>query len=140
MNENLHEFYREQNLIEESEDFMDDEFDLTEFEVAGLGEAILEKDILSLRETLSKVAASVHVQCSADEVDAYLNGSLTGSELVRFEQELAVNGKLQREVQLHRELEEAVLEPDIMNLRNALEKLSGTETSWNVSEQQIEAY
>ena len=79
-------------------------------------------------------------QCSIEEVDAYLNGELSVQELERFEQELAVNSILQREVKLHHELEHAILEPDIMSLRNELKRLTRTETSWNVSEFQIEEY
>jgi tetratricopeptide (TPR) repeat protein len=139
-NENIHEFFREQNLHASDEDLLSDEFDEMEFETFGLEEAILEKDIMNLRETLSKVSASVRIQCSTEEIDAYLNNELSGHELERFEQELAVNGILQREVKLHREMEEAILEPDIMNLRSELSRLTGSQTSWNVSEYQIEEY
>ncbi len=139
-NENIHEFYREQNNSTLNEDLLSDEFDDLAFETEGLEEAVLEKDIINLRETLMKVSSSVREQCSAEEVDAYLNGELTGFELERFEQELAVNSILQREVSIHREMEIAILEPDIINLRKELERLTRTETSWNVSEYQIEDF
>jgi tetratricopeptide (TPR) repeat protein len=139
-NENIHEFFREQDIFGKEEDAFFDEFDDSEFELDGLEEAILEKDVLNLRDTLSKVSSSVRGQCSTDEVDAYLNGELTGQALERFEQELAVNSILQREVNIHQEMENAVLELDIMNLRKTLAKISGAETSWNVTEEQIEDY
>lgn len=139
-NENIHEFFREQKIPgfeaeTESEDF--DDFD---FELEGLDEALLEKDILNLRETLGKVSESVREKCSSEEIDRYLCGELTGKELERFEQELAVNSILQREVAIHRELENALLELDVMNLRNEISHLMETETSWNVSENQIEEF
>ncbi len=139
-NENIHEFFREQNLSDIDEEIFSEESDEIEFDTKGLEEAILEKDILNLRETLSKVSASVREQCSAEEVDAYVNHELTGRELERFEQELAVNNILQREVKLHQELEKAILEPDVMSLRSELNRLTGTQTSWNVSELQIEEF
>ncbi len=139
-NEHIHEFFREQNVVNTDEDLLSDDFDDSEFETFGLEEAILEKDILNLRETLSKVSASVRNQCSTEEIDAYLNGELVGHELERFEQELAVNSNLQREVNLHQEMEEAILEPDIMSLRNELGRLFVSETSWNVTENQIEQF
>jgi len=105
-----------------------------------LDEALLEKDILNLRETLGKVSESVREKCSSEEIDRYLCGELTGKELERFEQELAVNSILQREVAIHRELENALLELDVMNLRNEISHLMETETSWNVSENQIEEF
>jgi tetratricopeptide (TPR) repeat protein len=140
-NENIHEFFREQGIFDLDDDILTDEFEEQEMNLVGLEEAILEKDILNLRDTLSKVAASVHEQCCpAEEIEQYLNGELSKHELERFEQELAVNSILQREVQLHREMEQAVLELDIMNLRDELSRLTGTETSWNVTEEQIEDY
>jgi len=140
-NENIHEFFREQGIFDLEEDNLTDEFGDQEINLEGLEEAVLEKDILNLRETLSKVAASVHQQsCPAEEIEQYLNGELSPVELERFEQELAVNSVLQREVQLHREMEQAVLELDIMNLRGELARLTGAETSWNVTEEQIEDY
>ena len=139
-NENIHEFYKEQETSEFDEELFFDEFDDSEIELDGIEEALLEKDILNLRDTLSKVSASVREQCSAGEIDRYLNGELTGIELDRFEQELAVNSILQREVEIHRQLENALLELDVMNLRSELSHLMETETSWNVSEQQIEDF
>ncbi len=140
-NENIHEFFREQEMIEIDDDILTDEFEDQDIHLDGLEEAILEKDILSFRDTLSKVAASVHEQlCPSEEIEQYLNGELSLQERERFEQELAVNSVLQREVQLHREMEQAVLELDIMNLRDELARLTGSETSWDVTEEQIEDY
>jgi hypothetical protein len=138
--ENIHEFFREQNIPGLENDVIFDDFDENDIELEGLEEAILEKDILNLRDTLGKVAASVPEQFSADEIDRYLNGELIGSELERFEQELAVNHILQREVDIHRELENALMELDVMNLRDEISHLMETETSWNVTEEQIEDF
>jgi hypothetical protein len=132
-NENIHEFFREQNIPGLENDVMLDDFDENDFELEGLEEAILEKDILNLRNTLGKVSASVREQCSTDEIDRYLNGELIG-------QELEVNRILQREVAIHRELENALLELDVMNLRDEISHLMETETSWNVTEVQIEDF
>lgn len=139
-NENIHEFYREQNIPGFEAEIDSFDLDDNDFVLDGLDEAILEKDILNLRETLGKVSASVREQCSSDEIDRYLAGELTGPELKRFEQELAVNSILQREVAIHQELENALLELDVMNLRDEISHLMATETSWNVTEHQIEEF
>ncbi len=139
-NENIHEFFREQNIPGLENDVMFDDFDENDLELEGFEEAILEKDILNLRDTLGKVSASVREQCSSDEIDRYLNGELIGKELERFEQELNVNRILQREVAIHRELESALMELDVMNLRDEISHLMETETSWNVSEEEIEEF
>src|SRR5690554_929747 len=137
--ENIHEFYREQfNSLNTEDGF--EELDDMFFEANGLEEAILEKDIINLRENLGRISSSVREKFSTEEIDAFLNNELPGKELKQFEQELAVNNILQREVKIHREIESAVLEPDIISLRNELKRLTQSETSWNVSEEQIEAY
>ncbi len=137
-NENIHEFYREQNLPELEEDFSIDDFD--DFDLDGLEEAINEKDVMDLRSTLSQVSRSVNLSGSTEEIDNYINGELTGKELEQFENELAMNNRLEREVEIHRELEKAVSELDIINLKEKLVHLMETETSWNVSEQHIEDF
>ena len=137
-NENIHQFYKEQENAELEEEFSDEEFEEIEFE--GLEDALLEKDILDLRDTLSKVAQTVQVQYSTEEIDSYINGELTGNKLEEFKQELEVNSSLQREVQIHNEMESALDEMDVTNLRSQLSQLMETETSWNVSEQDIEEY
>lgn len=139
-NENIHEFFREQMEETPEEDFFSGESDEFEFEALGLEEAVLETDIINLRETLSKVSASVRGKCSVEEVDNYLNSELSSSEMERFEHELSVNSLLQREVKVHQELEQAILEPDIMDLRSQLQYITQSETSWNVSEDQIEYF
>lgn len=139
-NENIHEFFREQNIPGIENDVLIDDFDENDIELDGFEEAILEKDILNLRDTLGKVSTAVREQCSTDEIDNYLNGELNGAELERFEQELAVNNYLQKEVDIHQELEKALLELDVMNLRDEISHLMATETSWNVTEGQIEEF
>ena len=85
--ENIHKFYKEQDKEKtnsEEDSFMD--FELEEIE--GLEDAVLEKDILNLRDTLSQVAKSVVPQFSEVEIDNYINNELTGKELEQFEIEL----------------------------------------------------
>jgi len=137
--EHVHAYYRKQNghgtnkINDESFDF-----DLAEFE--GLEDAILEKDILQLRQTLGKVAKSVEPQYSAEDIDNYLSDELVGSELIDFERDLIFNKALQNEVQLHREIDSALFENDILGLRNKIANILKSETSWNVSENSIEDF
>ena len=137
--ENVHQFYKEQDKSEFNgiEDSLGD-FDIEGFD--GLEEAIMEKDILNLRDTLSQVAKSVKPQFSGVDIDNYINGELKGTDLGRFENELKQNRKLQGEVEFHRELKNAVQEGDILGLRGQLTKIMETETSWNVSTQSIEDF
>lgn len=144
-NENLHQFYKEQNQVgKDGQELGVNGFDfedLDDFEdLEGLEEAIMEKDILNLRETLSQVAKSVKPQFSTEEIDKYLSGELNGSDLKKFEAELEQNRALKEEVELYREMEGAIGEMDVINLRSQLNHIMQTETSWNVSEENIEQY
>jgi len=138
-NENIHQFYKKQNDSEifDIEDNLND-FDLSEFE--GLEEAILEKDILQFRQTLKQVAKSVEPQFSVEEIDNYVSGELSGSELIDFENDMFQNRSLSDEVKLHRDIDSAICENDIMDLRGQISNILQTETSWNVSENSIEDY
>lgn len=138
-NENVHRFYEEQNGADAGE--FENELEGIELEdFEGLEEAILETDILNLRDTLKQVAKSVEPQFSVEEIDSYLNGELGDEILAEFESELERNQDLQFEVGLHTELEEAIAEDDIINLRSELKNIMQSETSWNVSERTIEDF
>jgi len=98
-NENIHQFYKEQDetvINAESEELID--LDFAEFE--GLEEAILEKDIINFRQTLSQVAKSVEPQFTIEEIDEFLNEGLSDEELKSFEREIANNSELKAEVEL----------------------------------------
>lgn len=127
-NENIHQFYIKQNDSEffDVEDNLND-FDLGEFE--GLEEAILEKDILQFRQTLKQVAKSVEPQFTVEEIDDYINGELSGSELLDFENDMFQNRSLKDEVRLHQDIDLAIDENDIMDLRGQISKILQTETS-----------
>jgi len=134
--ENIHHFYKEQNGKGVDENA--DDFDLSEFE--GLEDAILEKDILQFRQTLKQVAKSIQPQFGIENVDNYINNELVGDDFINFESNLIKNKSLQNEVKLQREIDSAIGESDIYDLRNQLTKILQTETSWNVRPQHIEDF
>lgn len=137
-NENIHEFYREQILSESKEDADAEDFDDLEF--PGLEEAIQEKDIMDLRNTLEKVSELVKLPYSSEEIEKYNTGELSKNEMEKFEKELAINSSLRQEVEIYREIDKALGELDISKLRNRLSGLVKTETSWNVSAKDIEDF
>jgi tetratricopeptide (TPR) repeat protein len=141
-NENIHQFYKNQkesvsNWSSDAEDDLSD-FDLENFE--GLEQAILEKDILHFRQTLKQVAKSVEPQFTVEEIDEYINGELTGAKLIEFEKDIFQNRSLRNEVKLQHEIDSAIGENDIIQLRNQISNILQTETSWNVSEKSIEDF
>ena len=138
-NENIHHFYKEQKVLETSD--VEDDFDNIELkDFDGLEEAILEKDILHFRQTLKQVAKSVEPKFTIEEIDNYINGELTGSELLDFENDIYQNSSLKDEVALHQNIEKSLMEFDVINLRSQISNILRTETSWNVSEKSIEDF
>ncbi len=138
-NENTHRFYKQQEKLEGNGelDFVDD-IDLNEFE--GLEDAILEKDILDLRHAINQASKSIEPQFSVGQIDAFLNDELTDVERKEFGDELSNNQVLKEEVQLHEELEDAIGEEGIIDLRSRLLQIMKSETSWNVSANNIEDF
>lgn len=137
--ENIHTFYKNQQTTakEDQESTFDVE---SEEHLTGLEEAILEKDIIEFRQKLQKVAQSVETGRAVEEIDEYLNNNLAGDDLIEFERDLLINQSLKEEVDLHRELESALLETDILELRKEISQIIRSETSWNVSSESIEDF
>lgn len=139
-NENIHHYYKEQNNNEESNG-QEDVLDGFHTEgLDGLEEAVLETDVLNLREMLQHVSKSVEPQYSVSEIDNFLNDELSSDVLAEFELELAQNEDLLNEVNLHKDIESALEETGVMNLRGELRTIMESETSWNVSAQSIEDF
>ncbi len=141
--ENIYHFYKTQeeaaNLVS-NKDFDEDVNFVDDFDLEGLEEAILEKDILEFRQTLRQVAKTVEPQFSIEQIDAYLNGELSKKALAEFEKDLSMNRSLKEEVQLLSEVNTATGELDIINLRKKLSAIVQAETSWRVSEKSIEDF
>jgi len=86
--------------------------------------AIGEKDIMELRSTLQQISRSeVSHSRTAAQIEMYLHNELDQESAASFEEELALNPGLARDVTLHRETEEAIAEKDIINLRASLQRI-----------------
>lgn len=139
-NENTHHFYKEQEVTLMEEEDVNGFSDIEMEDLDGIEEAILEKDIIDFRQTLKQVAKSIEPQFTVREIDSFMNDELQGLELDEFEKELSQNSELRDELMLHEELEKSLTESDIIKLRDQVSQIVTTETSWNVSEQDIEDF
>lgn len=116
--ENIHQFYRDQYESNNEEELfsVSDEHLFSE-----IGESLSEKDIFDLRSNLTQIAAGMaDHQYLMSDIDAYLSGELDQEKNTLLEEELEYHLSLRREVNLHREIENAVQEEDIMALRMSL--------------------
>jgi tetratricopeptide (TPR) repeat protein len=86
-----------------------------------INEAIGEKDIMQLRSDLRTliITESSHSR-TLEEIDDYLSGELDEQLKNLFEDELLANQNLASEVKLFNEIDEAITEKDVMDLRSSL--------------------
>lgn len=135
----LHQVYKDQQkkaeIIEDEDSFMmsDEWYDMEE--------AIQEKDIMNLRESLKQIQVSVHAHnYSIEEMESYIEGTMSSYQLGLFEEELSVNAALNADVELLFDLDEALSEADIFELRESVQSIMATETSSSHSLAEIESF
>lgn len=137
--ENIHQFYKEQFHESEGEDELLSPMEEAIF--AEVKEALQEKDIFELRANLGQISKGMpDHQRSTEEIDKYLNRLMKPEQLADFEEELQFNHLLRSDIQLHQEIEAAILETDIMELRSSLDKIQGIEHTVTQRVEDIDRY
>jgi len=139
--ENIHQFYKEQF---DSDIANNDDFEFTPLDEKLFTEvqsALEESDIAELRANLNQVAQSIpQHQYSTEDIENYIYDQMDGDVKVGFEEELAVNNALAQQVQLIRDIDLAVAESDIMDLRTNLNKIQYAEIQPSASIEDLENY
>ena len=84
-----------------------------------------ESDIINLRASLNKIQRSeFQSSASIEELESYINSELSNEELASFEAELTSNQKLMDEIELIKNIDLALSETDVMQLRNNLHSIA----------------
>ncbi|HEY3371347.1 MAG TPA: hypothetical protein VGK10_10890 [Prolixibacteraceae bacterium] len=97
--------------------------------------ALSENDIMHLRASLNEIKKStLQFSSGIKEIDGYLYNELNESEMTLFEAELANNQELYAEIDLIKNIDYALQENDVMQLRNSLRNIAND----NLKEKQIE--
>ena len=92
---------------------------------SGIDTAAAEADIMDLRANMQQISKTESSTTrKIEEIDQYLNDELNEAELASFETELTNNLDLADELGLHKEIDKAVQEDDIMGLRARLDNIS----------------
>lgn len=92
--------------------------------------AATESDIMDLRASLQAIQQTeASTSRKIEEIDQYLNDELNGLELASFETELSNNPDLAAELELFKEIDKAVAETEVMDLRAKLNNISREITS-----------
>jgi hypothetical protein len=84
-----------------------------------------ESDIMNLRASLNKIQRSeFQSSASIEELESYINNELSNEELASFEAELTSNQRLMDEIGLIKNIDLALSETDVMQLRNNLHNIA----------------
>lgn len=106
---------------------------VSELDLAGI-----EKDIIDLRRNLQEIHFGVIAGgVSIDHIERYLGGDMSGSESASFEQEMTTNSGLREELALVRDIDQAIMEHDVMQLRGRLQDISGESLSSVLTERSV---
>jgi len=85
-----------------------------------------ETDIINLRASLNEIYKSeFQSHTNLKELESYINSELSNDELASFEAELTSNKKLQEEIDLIKNIDLALNETDVMQLRRNLQGIAG---------------
>jgi hypothetical protein len=138
--ENVHQFYVDQSKTGMNMPDFEMEMEPGE-EFPDLEEALKENDIMDLRETLTQISGtSSFNDIKLEEIDQYLSGNMSYAELEAFETEINLNSELNRDVELYGDVDEALHEKDIMEMREMLERVMQSQHSTTRRMEEVEAF
>ena len=84
-----------------------------------------ENDIMNLRASLKEIQRSEgQATTKIEEIEAYLYNELSDDDLIAFEAQMAANTELASEIDLVRNIDLALAENDVMQLRDKLKSIS----------------
>lgn len=136
--ETIYEVYREEEVAEIESDMLSEEDELIINEVR---QAVAEHDIMSLRSNLQSISQNISAhKWQPEEIENYLSGELDEEVRVMIENEALVNANLADDIHLFSEIDEAIVEKDIMQMRSNLKTIIEFESSHNRSVSEIEDY
>lgn len=137
--ENIYQFYKEQQDHHKKEFEIESTFDDALFEE--IKDAITENDVADLRANLKQIASSVsHHSYSSHEINEYVDGLMDEEQRNLFEEDIKLDKSLENEIQLYREVDLALGESDVMNLRASLREIKESAHIFNSGIEEIEGY
>jgi len=135
----VHDLFSEkEELIETENPMMSAEDEMLFEEVR---EAVSEKEIIDLRANLRSISQSVSGhERSFDEIEDFVNCELDEEMEKLIREEATMNSALSNEIDLHREIDSALEEQDIIKLRAGLRAMMQSEYSHSRTIGEIDAY
>lgn len=138
--ENVHQFYKEQVDLDSISN--DESFTVYEEKLfIEIQNSLDEKDILDIRANLKQISQSIPShRYSSEEIDNFVNNQMDTELRAQFEEELAINSSLAQEVYLIREIDLALEEKGVMDLRASLNEIQRSALQSSSRIEDIEGY
>jgi hypothetical protein len=138
--ENIYQFYKEQQDQLHKKEYEnltpDDEALFNEIQ-----DALTENDVLDLRANLRQIASNVsRYSYSPNDLQEYVDGTMAPELINRLEEDLKFDKSLENEIQLYKEIDFALAEKDVMDLRATLHEIKESAPIFNSGLQEIEGY
>jgi tetratricopeptide (TPR) repeat protein len=137
--ETVYEIYRTDEVSSENDsDLLSDEDELI---IHNVQQAVIEHDIMGLRSNLQSIAQNISSHnWRSEEIEDYLSDELDEDLKMMIENESQINFNLMNDIGLYREINEAIGEKDIQQLRFDLKSITRFESSHTRSVAEIEDY
>lgn len=88
-----------------------------------ISSALGEKDIIELRNNLKQIAAIQEIELNDYEIDQFIDHDLPDEAIAEIEEMINENHQIAAQVDLHKEINEAINENDILSVRSAIKDL-----------------
>lgn len=139
--ENIYQFYKEQQEEHNAKKDQDSFSSLDNALFEDIQDALQENDLLDLRANLKQIAASFpHHTHSLNDIHYYVDGTMDQEQSDRFEEILKTNKSLAKDVRLFKEVDIAIKEDDITNLRASLKNIQLSTHKYNSGLREIDGY
>ena len=138
--ENIYQFYKEQQEHTSKKDYesispMDDAL----FEDIKM--ALQENDLLDLRANLKQIASTnSHHSHTLNDVNDYVDETMDEDRRASFKEKLLTDKNLANDVQLFKDVDIALAENDILNLRASLQKIQKSSFKFTSGIEEIDGY
>ena len=138
--ENIYQFYKEQH-VDTSKKELESFPPLEDALFEDIKTAMQENDILDLRANLKQIASTrSHHSHTLNDITDYVDQTMDEEQRAKFEEKMLTDKNLANDVQLFKEVDIAMAENDIMNLRASLQEIQQSAFKFTSGIKEIDGY
>lgn len=139
--ENIYHFYKEQFEGHSPKKDQESLTDLDDALFEDIKDALKENDVLDLRANLKQIASrGSHSAHSLKDIHNYVDETMDWEQIAQFEEKLKTDKNLANDVLLFKEIDFAMAETDIMDLRASMQQIQRSSTKFKSGLEEIDGY